>query len=481
MECPFLCGFHATNDHHAEYQILSHVELHHTPESRFAVEDEDLGLALALQREEERQVSADTREHGSLLKSDKDLDAKKEGAINAMDADFPYAECPQCKDFVHLIEFDEHINNHLSLQYSSDTITNMAEFDSGYDADLRQSSINSQGLTTIARPIGQNHKMFSQNNHVTVLAETRPKGTCLGKKELGPYAFEDRMPESMLKRLRTGEPTRRLNRIGRDGRIFAERIVDNEVPGLIPVIARLCVASSSNTQIVHLCHPSVQHVHKGTNPGHFCGYRNIQMLVSFIQGTKARGHERFGTELPGILQIQDLIEEAWDGDSQNLGKLETGGIRNTRKWIGTPEAASICKHLNLDHSVKSFSDTKAGRAHQQLLNFVEHYFSQCTEGPISNPKVHESHRPPLFFQQPGHSMTIIGIERYSNGNRSLLVFDPSFEPPKQLADMVTGSPTAAIPAKVASRLLRPYRRGAPQLARYDEFEILTLEAPTLPI
>ncbi|KAG9723067.1 DUF1671-domain-containing protein, partial [Aureobasidium melanogenum] len=325
------------------YQILSHVELHHTPESRFAVEDEDLGLALALQREEERQVSADTREHGSLLKSDKDLDAKKEGAINAMDADFPYAECPQCKDFVHLIEFDEHINNHLSLQYSSDTITNMAEFDSGYDADLRQSSINSQGLTTIARPIGQNHKMFSQNNHVTVLAETRPKGTCLGKKELGPYAFEDRMPESMLKRLRTGEPTRRLNRIGRDGRIFAERIVDNEVPGLIPVIARLCVASSSNTQIVHLCHPSVQHVHKGTNPGHFCGYRNIQMLVSFIQGTKARGHERFGTELPGILQIQDLIEEAWDGDSQNLGKLETGGIRNTRKWIGTPEAASICK------------------------------------------------------------------------------------------------------------------------------------------
>ncbi|KAH0431343.1 DUF1671-domain-containing protein, partial [Aureobasidium melanogenum] len=288
------------------------------------------------------------------------------------------------------------------------------------------------------------------------------------------------MPESMLKRLRSGEPTRRLNRIGRNGRILTERIVDNEVPGLIPVIARLCVASSSDLQTVHLCHPSVQHVHKGTNPGHFCGYRNIQMLVSYIQGTKARGHERFGTELPGILQIQDLIEEAWAGDPQNLGKQETGGIRNTRKWIGTPEAASICKHLNLDHSVKSFSDTKSGRAHQQLLNFVENYFSQGAEGPISSPKVHKSHRPPLFFQQPGHSMTIVGIERYSNGNLSLLVFDPSFEPPKQLADMVTGSPTAAIPAKVASHLLRPYKRGAPQLARYDEFEILTLEGPTLP-
>ncbi|KAG9662769.1 DUF1671-domain-containing protein, partial [Aureobasidium melanogenum] len=482
MECPFLCGFHATNDHHAEYQILSHIELHHTPESHFAVEDEDLNLALALHREEERQVFADTGDHVSSLKSSgEDLDTRKEGAANSMDANFPYAECPKCEDFVHLIEFDEHMNNHLSLQYSSDTITNMAEFDSGYDADLCQSSTNSQGLTTIARPIDQNYKKFCQNNNATVLAEARPKGTRLGKKELGPYAFEDRMPESMLKRLRSGESTRRLNRIGRDGRILTERIVDNEVPGLIPVIARLCVASSSDLQTVHLCHPSVQHVHKGTNPGHFCGYRNIQMLVSFIQGTKARGHECFGTELPGILQIQDLIEEAWAGDPQNLGKQETGGIRNTRKWIGTPEAASICKHLNLDHSVKSFSDTKAGRAHQQLLNFVENYFSQGAEGPISCPKVHKSHRPPLFFQQPGHSMTIIGIERYSNGNRSLLVFDPSFEPPKQLADMVTGSPTAAISAKVASRLLRSYKRGAPQLARYDEFEILTLEGPTLPI
>lgn len=70
-------------------------------------------------------------------------------------------------------------------------------------------------------------------------------------------------------------------------------------------------------------------------------------------------------------------------------------------------------------------------------------------------------------------MTIIGIERYSDGNRSLMVFDPSIEPPKQLADMVTRSPSAVTPARVASRLLRPYRRGASQLAKYNEFEVLT--------
>ncbi|KAK6000064.1 hypothetical protein QM012_004052 [Aureobasidium pullulans] len=357
----------------------------------------------------------------------------------------------------------------------------MAEFDSETNADLCQASIDFQGPTTIARPIDHHDKSSSQYKNAANLAETRPKGTRLGKKELGPYAFEDNMPEGMLKRLRTGEPNRRLNRIGRDGRIYTERIVGNEVPGLVPVIARLCVASSSELQRVHLCHPSVQHVHKGTNPGHFCGYRNIQMLVSFIQGTKAKGHERFGANLPGILQIQDLIEKAWDGDPQNLGRQETGGIRNTRKWIGTPEVASICKHLNLDHSVHSFSDTKAARAYEQLLNFVEGYFSQDPEETGSNPRVHKSHRPPLFFQQPGHSMTIIGIERYKNGNRSLLVFDPSFEPPKQLAGMVTGSSSAAIPDKIASRLLRSYRRGASQLAKYNDFEVLTLEALTPPI
>lgn len=145
------------------------------------------------------------------------------------------------------------------------------------------------------------------------------------------------MPESVLKKLREGESTRRINRIGRDGRIFTERVVENEVTELIPTIARLSVTSSLGPSNVYVCHPSVHHVHKGTSPGYFCGYRNIQMLVSYIIGTKAKGHERFEKGLPGILQIQDLIEEAWDREPYSLGRQETGGIRNTRKWIGTPE------------------------------------------------------------------------------------------------------------------------------------------------
>jgi hypothetical protein len=156
-------------------------------------------------------------------------------------------------------------------------------------------------------------------------------------KELGPYAFEERMPESISKHIRDGEPTRRLTRIGTDGRNITERIMKNEVPGLIPIVTRLCIASSGPFSAMYVCAFEVHHVHKGTNPGHFCGYRNIQMLVSYIRSTRDEGHELFEAGLPGILQIQEMIEAAWDRDPRSVGRQATGGIRNTRKWIGTPE------------------------------------------------------------------------------------------------------------------------------------------------
>jgi hypothetical protein len=148
------------------------------------------------------------------------------------------------------------------------------------------------------------------------------------------------MPESMLKRIRDGEPTRQRSRIGTDGRVTTERVLLNEVHGLVPTIARLCTVSSANQSAIYVCDSSVHHVHKGTNPGQFCGYRNIQMLVSYIRGTKAKGHGHFKAGLPGIFQIQDLIEAAWDRNPYSDGRQATGGIRNTRKWIGTPEVCA---------------------------------------------------------------------------------------------------------------------------------------------
>lgn len=58
---------------------------------------------------------------------------------------------------------------------------------------------------------------------------------------------------------------------------------------------------------------------------------------------RSSGYETFGIELPSVFQIQDLIERAWEMGFNPHGRLETGGIRGTRKYIGTPEvfAASL--------------------------------------------------------------------------------------------------------------------------------------------
>jgi hypothetical protein len=83
--------------------------------------------------------------------------------------------------------------------------------------------------------------------------------------------------------------------------------------------------------------------------GGFCGYRNIQMLVSYITKAKVIGHEHFPEGLPTILQLQDMIELAWDRGFNSSGRTETGGIKGTRKFIGTPEVCT--ENLLFDESL----------------------------------------------------------------------------------------------------------------------------------
>lgn len=73
--------------------------------------------------------------------------------------------------------------------------------------------------------------------------------------------------------------------------------------------------------------------------GGFCGYRNIQMMCSYIIGAESQGHEGFNGKIPSIFDIQDYIETAWDFGINSQGRIETGGIRGTRKYIGTPDVS----------------------------------------------------------------------------------------------------------------------------------------------
>lgn len=65
------------------------------------------------------------------------------------------------------------------------------------------------------------------------------------------------------------------------------------------------------------------------------------MLVSYINGASGEGHTHFRGQIPTIFEIQDMIETAWDKGINPRGRAETGGIRGTRKYIGTAEVSYV--------------------------------------------------------------------------------------------------------------------------------------------
>ena len=154
------------------------------------------------------------------------------------------------------------------------------------------------------------------------------------------------MPGWLRKMLEEGAKVTMINQIGPTGMVIRVEAVANETPGLVPVLARLSDLDHSVERAFY-CGPETHHVAKMPKEGGFCGYRNIQMLISYIRGAKGFGHEHFQGRIPSILKLQDFIEQAWDMGYNSAGKIETGGIRLTRKYIGTPEAQALFLSLSI--------------------------------------------------------------------------------------------------------------------------------------
>ena len=154
------------------------------------------------------------------------------------------------------------------------------------------------------------------------------------------------MPSWLEKKLEEGAKVQVRNEIAANGQIVRVESVANQTRNLLPVIAQLC-EQDPKVYRAYLCHPDVQHVAKLDKEGGFCGYRNIQMLVSYIQASRSEGHELFPGRIPSIFRLQDLIEDSWDRGYHPEGRIETGGIRRTRKYIGTLEAQALLNGHNI--------------------------------------------------------------------------------------------------------------------------------------
>lgn len=187
-------------------------------------------------------------------------------------------------------------------------------------------------------------------------------------------------------------------------------------------------------------------------------------MTSYIVGTEFPGHQAFSKDLPSVFDLQDLIENAWDQGINSRGRIETGGIRLTRKYIGTPEAVALFQSLNIPCSINAFKHKTPEKSRDSLLRDVENYFSKGYYQP--GHKVRATTLPPIYWQHPGHSLTIVGIEKTTTGETNLLVFDPIFRNGSAMVRFVNRQ------QRLPDQLLRPYRRGARYLSRYRAFEIL---------
>lgn len=167
------------------------------------------------------------------------------------------------------------------------------------------------------------------------------------------------MPGWLKELLETDGQAKAATRDIKLGKTRSPRLISNYMSGVVPVLARL-LNQDATVEQAFLCGPEVQHVSKLSKEGKwglflciiysilclhpeggFCGYRNIQMMASYIIGTKSQGSQKFQGNVPTIFQIQDNIEHAWDMGFNAQGRIETGGIRGTRKYIGTQDVSYI--------------------------------------------------------------------------------------------------------------------------------------------
>ncbi|KAE8132191.1 DUF1671-domain-containing protein [Aspergillus pseudotamarii] len=440
--CPF-CTFSDP----ASNSIVEHIELYHPEiDKRFGVSGKK---AIKLNN---LKVSSDCRQHLSA--------SEENGHLGK------YTDCPRgCGEVVMDTELSTHLDLHLTEETTYESTSSQPELtarklsrpDDYEDLDNTQdlhgpfvkSQLEKERPTQEA--VREKRPRSSSNIALTVKK--------LGRAELGPYAHEKQMPSWLRKLLEKGVRTTESNTIAPDGTLRRHRSIENETTDVVPVLVRLCEQDRS-VQRAFFCSPKVHQISKTPKEGGFCGYRNIQMLISYIKECRLPGHESFSEVVPTILQIQEMIEKAWDMGFNSIGRIETGGIRGTRKYIGTPE-------VRQEHLTSSIGGIKDMQAHDVLFMRIANYFRQaCSLG--TDDKVFLTNLPPIYFQHQGHSLTIIGFEIRDNGSANLLVLDPMFKPSSTVKRLRGTRAVSADPA----RILKGYRRGAAYLQKYKVFEIL---------
>ncbi|KAI6802642.1 hypothetical protein KC361_g1075 [Hortaea werneckii] len=448
-------------------------------------------------------IEEEHAEDGGARDATEDHDSKPNGLLNtttkaARNADElmtedEFIKCtrPGCGEYIRMEEIDEHLEVHTAIIASEDGIEDaptsrrstksIQSDDSTNEAVKRSRKVRKHDHA----PKSSTHSLLEYFSGQSVHGgrtkrppapprhELRPPKRIgrLGKRELGPYAFEDSMPSSVRRHLIHDALPRPINTISNRGRLHQDLSIENETPDVIPILAHLC-ATDPTTDVAYFCSPAVKHVRKIYCEGNFCGYWSMQMVLSYLQATGTLGSDVPRTTLPNVLEMQETIERAWSNGIASHGRIETGGVKGTRKWIGTSEAVAYFRQLGIPIEALSFKDDEDEMAVTGLLDYVEAYFLGGIHEAQERGCSRLTQLSPIYFQRRGHSTVIVGLERKKDGARDLLVFDSSFETSRAIRAKLAGKKTQS----AVDTLLRAYRRSDQSLARYKEFEIMVPHA-----
>jgi len=217
----------------------------------------------------------------------------------------------------------------------------------------------------------------------------------------------------------------------------SDNLLGNEVYktwGLIPLI-KACYARTKSPVVYYICENLDHYSSDRGDSSWGCGYRNIQMMASFLLNHETFKKCVFAGNVPTIPSIQEWIERAWARGFDVQGHSQLGSIFNTKKMIGTTECAALFRSFGARANIVDFYSarnpnppppTKKKKPspyfpNKELIKWVWDYFSKVKDLFNYNKKPFLS---PLYLQHEGHSRTIVGIEKRGN-SFNLLLFDPS--------------------------------------------------------
>ena len=111
------------------------------------------------------------------------------------------------------------------------------------------------------------------------------------------------------------------------------------------------------------------------------------------------------------------------------------------------------------------------------MDKVEAYFEQSFANntnlagrPAPRDRINRTLLPPIYLQQPGHSLTIVGLEKHVNGQRFVIVLDPMYLTSRAMNQLLDVGPRRVRSAR--PEVMDIYRRGDERLYKHTDFEIL---------